>query len=136
MLINRHPANHLIHLNKAMFAPVSSGHRWNPEKFVFADGELAPEAVASAAITKTAHTAVVTWTPSTGAAADDVALVLIYDDQTRKTMHAVATRGAGTATVDVSPLANVSSYTEIYAYLAFASDMENSPTTELLVTVN
>jgi hypothetical protein len=52
MLINRHPANHLIHLNRAMFAPVDTGHRWNPEKFMFMDGELVPEAVASATLTK------------------------------------------------------------------------------------
>jgi hypothetical protein len=135
MLINKHPANHLIHLNKPMFAPVETGHRWDPEKFVFMDGELAPDAIVSATLNKTEHTARISWDTQSEASDDDVAIGIIYDNETRKTMYSIETRIAQQMNIDVSPLANVSSYTEIYAYLAFASSITNSPTTHLLVTV-
>jgi hypothetical protein len=98
-----------------MFTPLETGHRWIPEKFIFMDGELTPEAIISATLYKTEHYAEITWDSQSGASDDDVVIALIYDNETRKTMYSIDTRVAQQINIDVSPLANVSSYTELYA---------------------
>jgi hypothetical protein len=109
--------NHLIQQNKPLFR--KQGKKWNPLEFVFMSGDLAQETITAATFDATTFTAVVTWDGTAGEAADK-AFILIYDDESKHTAYAVeVARDAGTATVDVKSFANVSSYNEIYAYLAF-----------------
>jgi hypothetical protein len=115
--------NHLIQLNKAMFGKV--GHKWEPLELVIMSGELASAAIATAVFNATDLTATVTWDGTVGDATDK-AFVVVYDDESKRTVHAVeVARGAGTATIDAAALANVSAYNDIYAYLAFYRIEEN-----------
>jgi hypothetical protein len=109
--------NHLLKLNKPMFG--KQGAKWNSLELVIMSGELTTVPIATAVFDSTALTATVTWDGTIGDA-NDKAFVLVYDDESKHTVHTVEVdRSAGTVTIDASSFANVSSYNEIYAYLAF-----------------
>jgi hypothetical protein len=129
--------NHLLQLNKPMFQ--KKGKKWNPLELIIMDGELTSTPITTAVFNSTAMTAVVTWDGTTGDK-NDKAFVVVYDDESKRTVHAVEVgRSDGTITIDASKFANVSSYEKIYAYLAFyhiADDgsSANSGTTALQAT--
>jgi hypothetical protein len=109
--------NHLIQQNKPLFQ--KQGKKWDPLGFVFMTGELAGAEISTAVFDGAALTATVTWDGTTGEA-DDKAFVIIYDDESKRVAYTVdVARSAGTVTLDAAGFANVSSYTEVYAYLAF-----------------
>jgi hypothetical protein len=128
--------NYLIQLNKPMFE--KHGQKWNPLELIIMSGELKSAAIASATFDSTALTAVVTWNML--GKATDKAFIVVYDDESKRTVYAdEVDRSAGTVTIDASVFADVSSYGEIYAYLAFyaiAADGSgmNSETTVLKAT--
>jgi hypothetical protein len=129
--------NHLIQLNKQMFG--KKGTKWNPLELVIMSGELTSAAIATAEFDSAALKATVTWDGTVGEATDK-AFVVIHDDESKRTVHAAEIdRSAGTVTIDAAAFANVSSYSEIYAYLAFYhidenGAGENSVTAALKVT--
>jgi hypothetical protein len=101
-------------------------------------GELQSAAIASATFDSTALTAAVTW--NTLGQATDKAFIVVYDDESKRIVYADdIDRSVGTAALDASVFADLSSYGEIYAYLAFytiaanGSGM-NSETTVLKAT--
>jgi hypothetical protein len=115
--------NHLIQLNKQMFG--KKGAKWNPLELVIMSGELTSAAIATAEFDSAALTATVTWNGTAGAAADK-AFIVVHDDESKRTVYAAEIdRSAGTVTIDAAAFANVSSYSEIYAYLAFYHIAEN-----------
>jgi hypothetical protein len=129
--------NHLIQINRMMFR--KQGHKWDPLELIIMTGELTAAPITTAVFNSTALTAVVTWDSAAGEATDK-ALVVVYDNESKRTVHAVEVdRNVGTVTIDASKFANVSSYDDIYAYLAFYRITEdgsglNSTTTVLKVT--
>jgi hypothetical protein len=109
--------NHLVQLNKAMFN--KTGTKWAPLELVIMSGELTTVPITTAEFDSTALTTKVTWDGSVGEATDK-AFIVIYDDESKRTVHAVEVdRSVGTVTIDASSFANVSAYNDIYAYLAF-----------------
>jgi hypothetical protein len=115
--------NHLIQINKAMFG--KQGKKWEPLEVVIMTGELTSTPITTAVFSSTAMTAVVTWDGTVGEATDK-AFVVVYDDESKRAVHAVEiARNDGTVTIDASKFANVSSYDNIYAYLAFYHIAEN-----------
>jgi hypothetical protein len=87
-------------------------------------GALPAAALQTALFDPTALTAVVTWDGTTGDPTDK-AFVVLYDDESKRGVYAVeVARSAGAATLAAATLAaatfaNVSSYSDVYAYLAF-----------------
>jgi hypothetical protein len=109
--------NHLIKLNKPMFG--KQGQKWNPLELIIMSGELASAAIATAVFDSSALTATITWDGTVGDATDK-AFIVVYDDESKRTVHtAEIIRSAGTVTIDASAFADVSTYNDIYAYLAF-----------------
>jgi hypothetical protein len=129
--------NHLIQINKAMFR--KQGVKWNPLELIIMSGELTSTPITTAVFNNTAMTAIVTWDGTMGEATDK-ALVVVYDNESKRSVHAVEVdRDSGTVTIDASKFANVSSYNDMYAYLAFYHINEdgsgmNSATAVLKVT--
>jgi hypothetical protein len=129
--------NHLIQLNKPMFA--KQGQKWDPLELVIMSGELTTSLITTAVFDSTTLTATVTWDATKGEATDK-AFIIIYDDESKRTAHTVEIdRSAGTVVIDTSAFANVSTYNEIYAYLAFYhveddGSGKNSDTTALKVS--
>jgi hypothetical protein len=81
--------------------------------------EAGPEVESAAVFDGAALTATITWAGTTGAGADQ-AFAIIYDNASKRVAYAVeVARSAGTVTLDAAAFANVSSYSDIYAYLAF-----------------
>jgi hypothetical protein len=74
--------------------------------------------ITTAEFDSTTLTAVVTWDTTRGEPTDK-AFIVVYDDESKRTVHAVEDRSVGTVTIDASSFANVSAYNDIYAYLAF-----------------
>jgi hypothetical protein len=82
-------------------------------------GALPAAALQTALFDPTALTAVVTWDGTTGDPTDK-AFIVLYDDESKRSVYAVeVARSAGTATLAAATFANVSSYSAVYAYLAF-----------------
>jgi hypothetical protein len=129
--------NHLIQINRAMFQ--KQGEKWNPLELVIMTGELTLTPITTAVFNSSTFTTTVTWDGSYGEATDK-ALVVVYDNESKRTVHAAEVdRNVGTVTIDAGKFANVSSYDDIYAYLAFYHIAENgsglnSQTTVLKVT--
>jgi hypothetical protein len=130
--------NHLIKLNKSLFG--KQGSKWDPVELVIMSGDLQSVPITTAVFDATAFSATVTWDGTTGAA-DDKAIVVIYNDVSKHIVYATEIdRNAGTAVVDASKFKDVSSYNDIYAYLAFYHINDdgtgaNSDTTVLQVTL-
>jgi hypothetical protein len=128
--------NHLIQINKPMFS--KQGTKWDPLELIIMTGELTSVTITTAVFYSTALTAVVTWDGTVGEASDK-AIIVIHDNESKRTVHATeVNRDAGTVTIDASKFANVSSYDDIYAYLAFYKINDdgsgsNSDTTALKV---
>jgi hypothetical protein len=109
--------NNLIQMNKPMFS--KQGDKWAPLELVIMAGELTTTLITTAVFDSTALTTTVTWDGAKGDQTDK-ALVVVYDDESKHTVYLVETmRSAGTVTIDTSSFANVSTYNEIYVYLAF-----------------
>jgi hypothetical protein len=129
--------NHLVRLNKPMFNKV--GSKWAPFELVIMSGELTSASITSATFDSTALTAVVTWDTTRGEATDK-AFIVVYDDDSKRTVHAVEVdRSVGTVTISANSFADVSRYENIYAYIAFYHINEdgsgqNSETTARKVT--
>jgi predicted dinucleotide-utilizing enzyme len=116
-----------------------TGTKWDPLEVVIMSGELVSAAIVTAVFDSSALTATITWDGAVGEATDK-ALILVYDDESKRTVHEVEVdRSAGTVTIDASAFANVSTYNDIYVYLAFYhihadGGGSNSNTTALKVT--
>jgi hypothetical protein len=129
--------NHLIQINKLMFG--KQGAKWAPLELVIMSGGLTSVPITTAEFNSTSFAAAVTWDGTVGEATDK-AIVVLYDNESNHIAYAVEVlRSAGTVTIDASNFANVSTYSDIYAYLAFyhiADDGlgQNSGTTVLKVT--
>jgi hypothetical protein len=82
-------------------------------------GDLQSVPVETAVFDATTFTATVTWNGTIGVA-DDKAFVVIYNDESKHIVYATEIdRSAGTAVIDASKFKDVSSYEQVYAYLAF-----------------
>jgi hypothetical protein len=129
--------NHLVHLNKAMFNKV--GQKWDPLELVIMSGELTAASITVATFDSTTFAATVTWDTTKGEPTDK-AFVVIHDDESKRTGHAVEIdRSVGTVTIDASSFADVSKYEDIFAYLSFYhinedGSGENSETMAIKVT--
>jgi hypothetical protein len=109
--------NHLIQLNKPMFN--KHGTKWAPLELIIMDGELTSTAILSAEFNSTNFSATITWDGSIGEPTDK-AFAVVYDNESKRISYVdEIDRSAGTTTLDVSSFANVSTYNDIYAYLAF-----------------
>ena len=107
--------NRMIQINKEMFDDLE----WDQTKLKIFDGPLYNPGIASAAITSGAGSkATVAWNPAIGEGTD-VALVIIHDETTEKTLTGKGTRQAGTLDVDTAIL-NQADLTKVHAYLVFA----------------
>jgi hypothetical protein len=115
------------------------GQKWDPLELVIMSGELVSVAIATAVFDTVNLIATVTWDGTVGEATDK-AFVTVYDDESKRTVHAVEVdRSTGTVTIPATAFANVSTYNDIYAYLAFYRLNEdgsglNSVTTAIKVT--
>jgi hypothetical protein len=82
-------------------------------------GALPAAALQTAVFDSTALTAVVTWDGTPGDPTDK-AFVVLYDDESKRSVYAVeVARSAGAATLAAATVANGSAYSAVYAYLAF-----------------
>jgi hypothetical protein len=115
-----------------------TGTKWEPLELVIMSGELTSVHIATAEFNSTSFAATVTWDGTVGETTDK-AFIVLYDNESNHIAYAVEVlRSAGTVTIDASTFANVSTYSDIYAYLAFYhiadGSGKNSGTTALKVT--
>jgi hypothetical protein len=107
--------NRMIQINKEMF----DDREWDQMKLKIFDGPLHNPGIASAAVTAGADSkATVAWSPAVGEGTD-VALVVIHDETTEKTLAGKGTRQTGTLEVDTAIL-DQADLTKVHAYLVFA----------------
>jgi hypothetical protein len=82
-------------------------------------GELTSAPITSATFDSTNLSATITWDGSIGEPTDK-AFGVIYDDESKRIVYVdEISRSQGTITFDTSPFENVSTYDQVYAYLAF-----------------
>jgi hypothetical protein len=109
--------NHLIQLNKPMFN--KHGTKWEPLELMIMSGELTSAPITSATFDSVNLSATITWYGSIGEPTDK-AFGVIYDDESKRIVYVdEISRSQGTITFDTSSFANVSTYDQVYAYLAF-----------------
>jgi hypothetical protein len=131
--------NNLLKLNKPLFA--KEGVKWAPLELSILSGDLIAAAITAATFDPATFEATITWDNAHGDAADK-AFIVLYDNESKKTVYTTEIdRSAGTCTIDAAAFANTSSYSDIYAYLAFyhiEADGTglNSNTTALKVTTS
>jgi hypothetical protein len=119
--------NAFIKRNSSMFG--KQGHKWDPLQVVVFDGDLEPEHLEYATIVLPTppdpNPPMVTmrWDATAGNP-DDWVFLVVYDNESKKVVYRfdVFTRnecGPGTSIgIPLDSMANVSSFTEIYVYMA------------------